>query len=118
MPGEKAHSRQAVHNREFVGFLDVDSTNYLDWVVTAIFYTSVHHLEGFLARHGFHPQNHADRNNAMARFASLKPVFRDYSDLHWQSEQSRYQCVDFDRNLVKTELMAKLASIEAQIQKL
>jgi len=118
MPDEKAHSRQSVHNREFIEFLDIGSTKYLDWVVTCIFYTAVHLIEGFLARLGAHPESHGHRCNAMAGFAPLKPVFRDYSDLHWQSERSRYHCVAFDRDLVKTELMGKLARIEAQIQKL
>lgn len=118
MPDENAHSRQAVHNRGFVDFLDVDSTNYLDWVVTAIFYTAVHRVESFLARYDAHPSSHGDRCKAMSRFDPLKPVFRDYSDLHFQSERSRYHCVGFDRNFVKTELLGKLTSIETQIQKL
>ena len=118
MPDENAHSRQAVHNREFIDFLDIDCTNYLDWVVTAIFYAAVHYIESFLARYGAHPISHGNRCNAMSRFAPLKPVFKDYSDLHFQSERSRYLCEGFDRNIVKTELLGKLTSIETQIQKL
>ena len=116
MPNEDAHSRQAAHNRRFIDFLKIGETDYVDWVVTAIFYTAVHLVEGFLAPHGSHPTSHSVRCNAMSRFESLKPVYKDYMELHHQSERSRYHCVEFDRTHVKTRLLAKLAPIESRLQ--
>jgi len=118
MPDENAHSRQAVHNQEFVDFLDVYSTEYLDWVVTGAFYVAVHVVERFLARHDVHPGSHGVRCNAMSSFGSLRPVFADYCDLHFRSEQSRYRCTAFDRNFVTTDVLGKLTNIKTQIQNL
>lgn len=118
MPDEDAHWHQAVHNQEFIGFLDVECTDYLDWVVTATFYAAVHLVEKFLARHDAHPTSHELRCQAMSRFASLRPVYGDYRDLHFESERSRYRCVQFDRNYVKPRVLGKLATIETQLQAL
>ena len=118
MPSEQEHSRQAGHNEQFINSLDTDSTPYLDWIVTGAFYTSVHLVEEFLARHNTHPQSHETRCNAMSRIDDLAPVFGDYRDLHWESERCRYQCRIPNRDYVRTSVLPKLASIRDTISDL
>lgn len=118
MPSEQPHSRQAVHNRQFVDSLDVDTTPYLDWVVTGAFYTAVHLIEKFLAPHGIHPESHKHRCNAMSRIDVLRPVFEDYRDLYTESERCRYLCRMPGRNRVRTSILPKLDSIQNTIDQL
>ena len=118
MPTEQAHSIQALHNERFVGSLDVDSTPYLDWVVTGAFYTAVHLIEKFLARHGSHPESHQHRCNAMSRIEPLKSVFQDYRDLYTESERCRYRCIMPQRTHVRTSILPKLGSIRSTIDQL
>ena len=115
---EQAHSRQAAHNQEFVDFLDLDSTPYLDWVVTGAFYTAVHLVEKFLARHDMHPESHKYRCKTMSTIDCLQPVFEDYCDLHTESESCRYLCRMPTRDHVSTSILPKLASIRDTIANL
>lgn len=45
MPTADQHRQQAEHNKAFVQSFDLDTSPYLDWVVTAIFYTALHLVE-------------------------------------------------------------------------
>ena len=111
MPAEDAHFDQAVHNQQFVESLDVDSTEYLDWVVVGAFYAAVHLVERFLAQYNSHPESHRQRCNAMASIETLKPVFKDYRELYTESEDCRYLCRIPSRNHVRDSVLPKLYNI-------
>lgn len=118
MSGKNAHVRQVLHNQEFIDFLDVDSTEYLDWVVTVAFHVAIHLVEGHLARHEIHTSTHGDRWAHMGRCKRLKPVYKDTRWLSDKSRMCRYDCWIPNREFVKTEVLPKLASIEATLSKL
>jgi len=116
MPSEGVHRHQAEHNRQFLDWLDLDVTTYLDWAVTAMFYTAVHLVEWLLATKGLHSDTHDNRHQAMGRVSELKPIYADYRELETQSRRSRYEGAQFSRDFVKSQLMPKLEKIESLIR--
>ena len=63
MPSSLTHRQQAQHNEEFIASFDLDSTPYLDWVVTAIFYAALHFVDSYLAIRGVHLSSHRGRDS-------------------------------------------------------
>jgi hypothetical protein len=63
---------------------------YLDWAVTALFYTALHLAEAGLAEHfprgGL--KSHAQRDSAIYR--DLRPIYAEYDQLHTRSNWARY----------------------------
>jgi len=116
MPSESVHRRQAEHNKQFLDWLDLDVTKYLDWTVTAIFYTALHLVEWLLATKGLHSDSHANRHQAMSRVSELKRIYPDYRELENQSRRSRYEGAEFTREFVKSKLMPKLERIESLVR--
>jgi len=116
MPSESVHRFQAEHNKQFLDWLDLDVTKYLDWAVTVIFYTALHLVEWLLATKGLHSDSHASRHRAMSRVSELKLIYRYYRELENQSRRSRYEGAKFTREFVKSKLMPKLERIESLIR--
>jgi len=118
MAGKKAHSQQVEHNQKLIAFLDVDSTEYLDWVVTAAFHAAVHLVEQHLARVPVHSKTHGERWNYMSKCKSLKPLYNDARYLCERSRECRYDCFMPDRSFVKTQVLPTLGNIENAIASL
>lgn len=116
MPSENVHRRQAEHNRQFLDWLDVNVTDYLDWAVTGMFYTALHFVEWLLATKGLHSDTHDNRHQTMGRVSELKRIWREYQELEFQSRRSRYEGAQFSRDFVKSELKPKLEKIESHIR--
>jgi len=116
MAPESVHRRQAEHNKQFLDWLDLNVTRYLDWAVTVMFYTALHLVEWLLATKGYHSDSHDNRHQAMGRVSELRPIYPDYRELETQSHRSRYEGAQFDRDFVKRRLMPKLEKIESHIR--
>jgi len=116
MPSENVHRRQAEHNKQFLDWLNLDVTPYLDWAVTIMFYTALHLAEWLLATKGYHSDSHENRHQAMGRVSELRPIYPDYRELETQSRRSRYEGARFSRDFVKSKLMPKLEKIESHIR--
>ncbi len=116
MPSERVHRHQAEHNKQFLEWLDLDVTEYLDWAVTVIFYTALHFVEWLLATKGLHSDTHDNRHQAMGRVSELRPIYPDYRELETQSRRSRYEGAQFSRDFVKSTLVPKLEKIESHIR--
>ncbi len=112
MPSEQDHTRQARHNREFLSTFDRDSTPYLDWMVTVVFYTALHVIERYLARKGLHPADHTARDAYLRRVRGLKPIWSDYRRLKDESIRARYEVASFTASEVQ-EHEERLSQIEA-----
>jgi hypothetical protein len=119
MPSEIVHRCQAEHNKQFLDWLDLNTTKYLDWAVTVIFYTALHFVEWLLVTkgpNGLHSDSHEARHQLMGSVSELKPIYPDYRELEFQSHRSRYEGVQFRRDVVKSTLMPKLERIESHIR--
>jgi len=119
MPTAEQHRRQAEHNKAFIQSFDLDTSPFLDWVVTAAFYTALHLVEWYLKTKGLTGRrDHQLRDAYIARTSELQPIYADYTELKFQSEASRYECVRFTPNFVKNDLLPRLHRLESHIKSL
>jgi hypothetical protein len=88
------HLEQARHNEAFLGSLDLQSTPYLDWAVTIIFYAALHYLRALFADNLItNISRYGDMDKAFDRLALLKKnptVYNDYRQLKDDSRDTRY----------------------------
>lgn len=118
MPSNLTHRQQAQHNEEFIASFDLDSTPYLDWVVTAIFYAALHFIDSYLATKGIHLSSHRGRDSLIWAVRDLRPIYSAYRRLKHRSEQARYDAVPFSSKQVRGLLNRELTSIKAHLASL
>ncbi len=119
MPSPEQHQRQAAHNQSFALSLDLATTPYRDWVVTAVFYAALHLVEWFLTSQGHvSRRDHQLRDSYLARFAQLRAIYADYTELRFQSEAARYECAAFTVETIRDDLIPRLTRIETHIRSL
>ncbi len=93
MPTKDEHVNWATHDRDFWTSIDLDSSPFTDWVVTGMFYESLHWVEAFLNTKGCRSGKHSKRNQNMLLYASdLGAIQTDYTKLKQDSETARYEC--------------------------
>ncbi|OGO41083.1 MAG: hypothetical protein A2Z04_02525 [Chloroflexi bacterium RBG_16_57_9] len=113
------HRLQAEHNKAFFQSFDLDTSPYLDWVVTATFYSALHLVEWFLKAKGVvSRRDHHLRDAYIARISELRSIYPDYTELKFQSEAARYECARFTPEIVKKDLLPRLARLESHIKTL
>ena len=119
MPTPDQHRQQAEHNKAFTRVLNLDTTPYLDWVVTAAFYAAVHLVEWFLTSRGHTGRrDHQLRDAYISREADLKPIYDDYTELKYQSKGACYECFRFKPVEVRNEILPLLDKIQGHITRL
>lgn len=119
MPTPTQHKQQADHNKAFIQHLDLDTTPYLDWVVTAAFYAALHFVEWFLTSKGHMGcRDHKLRDAYISRETDLRAIYSDYTELKYQSEGARYECFAFKPDEVRSDILPLLDRIEAHIARL
>ncbi|HIE29427.1 TPA: hypothetical protein EYP66_19330 [Candidatus Poribacteria bacterium] len=114
MPSERIYRMQAEQNERLARGLVLLSPQLMDWGVTACFYAALHLVDGYLARVGVHPKNHAEREDWIRRRLHL--IRGDYRNLKRFSIRARYDVFQmnpatafqpaFVENLIATELEA------------
>lgn len=116
MPDLAIHQRQAEHNQRVSAHLQAAGDEYLDWAVTAMFYSAMHMIDQVLAHSGnVHPRSHQQRRSAIGQQSQLAPIYRDYRELEWQSQRSRYECATFTVTEVQ-DLIVRLERIEQLVE--
>lgn len=94
MPTKEEHLRQAQHNEAFLGTFDLATTRFLDWAVTAAFYTALHYLRSLMSRYYYTTvSSYGDMDKAFDRIAILKRdpgIYDDYRTLKDDSWAARY----------------------------
>lgn len=117
MPSTIQHLRQVDHNKQLLQTFDVNSTEYLDWVVTIAFYTAVHLIEAYFAdvRPQIHNTDHQKRQDAMRRVAEFKSIYNLYRELEEWSRNTRYKCYQPKSEFVKNQVLSYLSDIEQVI---
>ena len=115
MPSKDAHLWQAGHNEKFCS--EILATDFLDWAVTAIFYSGLHYVDGYLASKNIDPTTHDVRTPLVARESNLKRIFPQYRRLKDQSEAARYRVKHFTQAEVKGLKENEFEVIKSQISK-
>lgn len=92
MPSQQEHLWQYRHNASFVTFLRTSegASIYMDWEITAMFYTLLHLVDAILVGKGYKPNDHQGRNGYVNRVDSFRQVRRDYMALASYSHAARY----------------------------
>lgn len=114
MPAQDNHLRQAQHNEAFVASFNLDSTAYLDWVVTAIFYAALHYIESYLAILNIHPSTHQSRDRLFQQQQPLKQIYNQYRILKTRSENARYDLREFTSVEVRSLITDELQTVKSQ----
>lgn len=118
MPAQDDHLRKAQHNENFVASFNLDSTAYLDWAVTGIFYAALHYIESLLAIQNVHPSTHTSRDHVFQKQQNLKPIYNQYRILKTRSENARYDLQQFSPAEVRTLLTVELETVKSHILRL
>jgi hypothetical protein len=117
MPTQNQHVTQAIHNHTFWTSFDTNSTAFLDWVVTGMFYEGVHWAEAVLSAYGEHPTNHKQRFAAMNRHqAEMGPIIMDLETLKTESENARYMCYKHTPGDLSNDLTPLIVGIRTYTQ--
>ena len=117
MPDKTEHLNQARHNHDFWTSYDPSTTPYVDWVVTGLFYESVHLIEAYLSVYGEHSGGHPDRLRSIRRHRNeIGSIRQDYELLKTESENARYQCFKHQPTDITNDLIPVLDSIKSTIE--
>lgn len=117
MPDKEQHIDQANHNYQFWNRLNSETTPYLDWVVSAIFYEAVHWVEAFLATKEINSGTHAKRRSAVQSYsAELGSILTDFDNLKYESENARYRCYKHALSDVQNDIIPRLINIREHIK--
>jgi len=93
MPTQDEHLDKAQHNQRFYESLDIATTDFLDWLVTGLFYCALHYVDAYLATKLIHPRQHAgtnQRNDQVAHMPELRVIYRHYRALYDDCIDARY----------------------------
>lgn len=115
MPPEIRHQVQWYANKGILKHL-VEQNKYPDWIATVAFYTALHSIERFLARHKEHPKSHTERDKVLAKYMPLlgAQIVADYEDLKNTSRAARYNFfVPTDADI--QDILERLARIDAKV---
>jgi hypothetical protein len=118
VPSNSQHVAQADRNEKLAAYLMEESpdSGYAGWAITALFYAALHLVDAHLAIEGFHPESHAVRDNYVAFWPTLKPIFEHYRELKQRSEDSRYRCIIFDRQFARTMWTKQFTPLKSHLQ--
>lgn len=111
MPECKYHLAKSAYNLEVSTHLK-ETTTYVDWAATSLFYSALHLVDAFLdgevdlPKDERHPRKHsanADEGNGgrgrnQLVQALMKPIRKEYRSLEEASRRARYDFATLDRN--------------------
>lgn len=118
MPQKGEHIAKAAHDEQFAASLDLATTPYLDWVITALFYSALHYVEAYFATMKRHSADHRTRDSAIQRDSRIRSLYNDYSELKNYSINARYYMVRFTEAEIRRNLFPRLDNIKARLQPL
>jgi hypothetical protein len=119
MASKTEHQSKWFHNRQFVK--SVPDT-YADWMVTVMFYASLHAVEVLFAHDGTRTYaGHTDRNQTLKSVNRYKQIWANYRPLFDASRTARYDptlasWLPVER--VKTQLVKHLYALEQSVLRL
>jgi hypothetical protein len=105
-----AHLEQAESNWHFADTLLAQvrvqhNQAFIDWAVTAAFYSTLHYVEAVLADHQLHPRHHWERTAQLSEVGADSDMCLAYERLRDWSEQARYYMRHFDLVIVERTVL-------------
>jgi uncharacterized protein (UPF0332 family) len=116
VPTTSEHRARAEQNLRFARSLDLDSTPYLDWVVTAYFYAALHLVDALLYhQERIDPPNHEVRRDFVKTKWYLRGIRDEYRHLKDHSEAARYWLLTFTKPKILREVIPLYEAIESHV---
>lgn len=120
MASKDAHLKQAAHNEKL--YSQLLNTQFLDWAVTAIFYSGLHYFDGYLAAKSVdprlaHPPTHDVRTPLVARESNLRHIYSNYRRLKDESEAARYRVKHFIKANVEAIKEKEFETLKSHVSK-
>jgi hypothetical protein len=112
LPSRDERLAQAAKNEKLANALA--KSEFTDWAVTLYFYTAIHLVESILSIHGYHCDDHTERNKRISAIPQLRKIFPEYQMLKTLSRQARYHAQPITPDDIN-RAQEKLAIIQAQI---
>lgn len=117
MPTSEQHIDRARRNQKFAEHLDLDTTEFRDWVVTGYFYSTLHWIDAYLVREKKKTEDgHAFRNTQTNNLKELTPISRPYRKLYSYSRNVRYELVDFTAEQIRHDVLPKVKEIQEYME--
>jgi len=118
MPAKVEHLKKAEHNEAFFNSLDIDKTNYLDWVVNGIFYSAIHYIEAYFAMQDKDSESHYHRTVLIEEDHNLgRRFFTDmYRELRDDCYEGRYLMRVFTAHEIKRYIIPNFENIKHYLQ--
>lgn len=103
MASKLEHHTQYNRNKKLLNTstFNLTQTVYYDWIVTIIFYCSLHLVEKYLATEDKHNFKHFERNNFVQNEEFFKDIRDEYKTLYVESKRARYSCEKITEDDVK-----------------
>jgi uncharacterized protein (UPF0332 family) len=118
MPSVNEHIQQAEKNERFFNDFDLKNTQFLDWAITALFYSALHYVDAYLATKSQHPFNHRKRDWRLTKEQKLKNIYSYYVELKNRSEDARYKIVQFPPRFVSSLEVKEFTHVKSHIRSL
>jgi len=118
MPSDAEHLKKAEHNENFYKSFNLNNTNYLDWVVSGIFYSALHYIECYLATQNKHSLDHAQRNEFIRDDPNLgRDIYKIVTELKDDSQNGRYFMKDFTPGEIRQFIIPNLDELKEYLKK-
>jgi len=99
MPTKEQHLSKAQHNERFFTSLDINTTPFIDWIITGIFYSALHYIRALAAKYSFaNISTYGEMDNLFSRLSVFRNdpnIYPDYRQLKDDSRAARYEMVGF-----------------------
>lgn len=118
MPKKDDHLTKAEHDEQFVSSFDLQTSPFVDWAITGLFYAALHYVEAFFATKGRHSADHRARDSSIRRDLDLKAIYDDYNELKNFSINARYYMMRFTTADLTGILQPRFQKLKAHIMSL
>ena len=101
MSQKQFHIDKAQRNEQFFLSHGLEASPFNEWAVIVLFYVAMHYVDAVLSQDQQlqpnlrDPRNHSERNEGVAKCASLSPLFAVYGNLYDRSRDARYNKMKF-----------------------
>jgi uncharacterized protein (UPF0332 family) len=116
VPTTSEHLGRAEHNLKFAQSFDLATTPYLDWVVTAYFYSALHLVDALLyEKDRLHGGVHQQRKQYLVEKSYLRGIKNVYRTLNDRSVEARYTLLTFTKLRVENQVIPLYTEIRNHI---
>lgn len=109
------HLSKAEHNENFFNSFKIDNTNFQDWIVVGIFYSTIHYYEAYFALKNKHSGSHDTSDDWISNDAKIADTYVDYRELKQHRWQASYRAKRFSSQEIQGSILPRFNRIKARI---